>query len=151
MEASQLGNPARRFAEIVRLLLFLVKFHLAFICYPGQPRFRFVRPRSRVLGLVIFPYRRDLPGWPAYPCWKIATCGACSDPRAYVLIQDGGVDRSPVKTLAARKRERKAHFKKAGNLITCLQRFKSQMEYKNADFDGDRPSRSRNRNLACQG
>lgn len=26
------------------------------------------------------------------------------------------------------------------NLITCLQSFKSQMEYKNVDFDGDRPA-----------
>ena len=38
------------------------------------------------------------------------------------------------------KRERKAISEMAENFISCLQSFKSQMEYENVDFDGDRPA-----------
>ena len=59
--------------------------------------------RSRVPGLVIFPHKRDWLGW------EIAIC-ACSDPRAYVLIQDGGVNSfcQNFSNEDATKRERKA-------------------------------------------
>ena len=96
-----------------------LKFHLAFIWeagQPAQPRSRFVWPRSRVPGLVIFSYKRDWPGW------KIAIC-ACSDTRVCVLIQNGGVINSFCRQNVSEEDARKSHQNNYGqiwNLVFML-------------------------------
>ena len=134
MEASQpvhVPGPAN-FVEIVRLLLFLVKFHLAFIWEAG-------RARTPSRGLALCDRDQGYLGWLFYHLNAINRAGKLRYAHALIRVVSFWYKMAEltasVETWARKTREKgigkqfRWDSEMAENFMTYLQNFKSQMEY----------------------